>query len=35
MTWKLFNEFFTTQKLLQIITILGATVALKAFSLFG
>jgi hypothetical protein len=35
MTWKLFNQIFTSRILLQIITFLSAMVALKAFEVYG
>jgi len=35
MTWMRFHSIFTTQLLLQIIVVLGATVALRAFAMFG
>ena len=35
MTWKLFNEIFTTRKLLQIILFLTVMVGLQAVKKFG
>jgi len=35
MTWKRLNSVFTTQVLFQIIVILSAAVAMRAFFVFG